>query len=115
MFLHLSAYGDPGVRRAVPLALAMLSVSNPNQQTIVDTLSKLSHDQDIEVATNSIVSLGLVSAGTHLPSIFAAAAIMRRGSARVLWMLQELTTPELRPTYVRSPHSTPKSLECSLQ
>jgi len=53
------------VRRSVPLALALLSVSNPTAQTVVDTLSKLSHDQDVEVATNAIVSMGLVSAGTN--------------------------------------------------
>ena len=42
---HLVQYGDPNVRRAVPLALSMLSISNPGQASIVDTLSKLSHDQ----------------------------------------------------------------------
>lgn len=45
IMFHLVQYGDPHVRRAVPLALAMLSVSNPGQSSIVDTLSKLSHDQ----------------------------------------------------------------------
>jgi len=49
----------------VPLALAALSVSNPAQSSIVDTLSKLSHDQDVETATNAIVAMGLVAAGTN--------------------------------------------------
>jgi len=62
---HLVQYGDPNVRRAVPLALAMLSVSNPNNSSVVDTLSKLSHDQDVETATNAIVSMGLVAGGTN--------------------------------------------------
>ncbi len=45
IMFHLVQYGDSNVRRAVPLALAMLSTSNPAQQSMVDTLSKLSHDQ----------------------------------------------------------------------
>ena len=52
----------PQVRRTVPLALALLSVSNPANTAVVDTLSKLSHDQDTELATNAIVSMGLVTA-----------------------------------------------------
>ena len=50
-FGHLLRYGEPSVRRAVPLAIAMTSVSNP-QLHIVDTLSKFSHDSDGEVAYN---------------------------------------------------------------
>jgi len=65
IMFHLVQYGDPAVRRAVPLALAALSVSNPAQSSIVDTLSKLSHDQDVETATNAIVAMGLVAAGTN--------------------------------------------------
>merc|ERR1719361_470598 len=44
-FGHLLRYGEPSVRRAVPLAIAMTSVSNP-QLHIVDTLFKFSHDSD---------------------------------------------------------------------
>lgn len=36
------------VRRAVPLAMALLNVSDPGQQ-VVDALSRLSHDGDTEV------------------------------------------------------------------
>lgn len=42
-------YGEPVIRRAVPLALALLSTSHP-QLTILDTLHKFSHDSDPTVA-----------------------------------------------------------------
>jgi hypothetical protein len=41
----------------VPLALAMLNVSNPTIGAM-DALSRLSHDQDNEVAHNAIIALG---------------------------------------------------------
>jgi len=47
----------------VPLALGLMSVSNPKLQ-ILDTLSKFSHDSDPEVTQNSIFAMGLVGAGT---------------------------------------------------
>lgn len=46
----------------MPLALALLSVSNP-KLNILDTLSKFSHDSDAEVAHNSIFAMGMVGAG----------------------------------------------------
>ena len=52
-FGHLLRYGEPSVRRAVPLAIALTSVSNP-QLHIIDTLSKFSHDSDGEVAYNGM-------------------------------------------------------------
>merc|ERR1739838_958145 len=58
-FGNLYRYGDQAVRRAVPLALALTSISNP-QLSILDTLSKYSHDQDSEVVHNSIFGMGLV-------------------------------------------------------
>jgi len=61
---HLMRYCEPVIRRAVPLALALISVSNP-QLNILDTLSKFSHDADPEVAQNSIFGLGLIGAGTN--------------------------------------------------
>jgi len=61
---HLLQYGDPAVRRTVPLSLALHHLSFP-EYTIVDTLSKLSHDTDKEVAQNAIIALGLVGAGTN--------------------------------------------------
>uniref|UniRef100_H2YBG1 26S proteasome non-ATPase regulatory subunit 2 n=1 Tax=Ciona savignyi TaxID=51511 RepID=H2YBG1_CIOSA len=57
-------YGDLSVRRTVPLALALTSVSNP-QLHILDTLSKFSHDSDAEVVHNSIFGMALVGSGTN--------------------------------------------------
>ncbi|KAL0702987.1 hypothetical protein Bca4012_059109 [Brassica carinata] len=57
-------YGEQNIRRAVPLALGLLCISNP-KVTVMDTLSRLSHDTDSEVAMAAIVSLGLIGAGTN--------------------------------------------------
>ena len=57
-------YGEPVVRRTVPLALGILSASNP-VLTIMDTLSRYSHDNDLQVAINAIFAMGLVGAGTN--------------------------------------------------
>ncbi|KAF1757324.1 hypothetical protein GCK72_013779 [Caenorhabditis remanei] len=64
MFGHLIRYGEPVIRRAVPLALSLLSVSNP-QLNILETLSKFSHDSDADTAHNAIFAMGLVGAGTN--------------------------------------------------
>lgn len=61
---HLLQYGDPVIRRAVPLALALLSVSNPEIQ-VMDKLSKLSHDHDVETAQAAIFALGVIGGGTN--------------------------------------------------
>merc|ERR1712240_123263 len=71
---HLMRYSEPVIRRAVPLALALVSISNP-QMTILDTLSKFSHDVDAEVAHNAIFGLGLLGAGTNNARL---AAILRQ-------------------------------------
>nr|MBE5726985.1 regulatory particle non-ATPase 1 [Cucujiformia] len=63
-FGHLLRYCEPTIRRAVPLALGLISVSNP-KLNILDTLSKFSHDSDAEVAHNAIFAMGLVGAGTN--------------------------------------------------
>ncbi|CAG9770682.1 unnamed protein product [Ceutorhynchus assimilis] len=63
-FGHLLRYCEPAIRRAVPLALGLISVSNP-KLSILDTLSKFSHDSDSEVAHNAIFAMGLVGAGTN--------------------------------------------------
>lgn len=57
-------YGDPVIRKSVPLALALISASNP-QLSILDPLSKYSHDSDLDVAINAILAMGLVGAGTN--------------------------------------------------
>merc|ERR1719335_1029076 len=61
---HILQYGDLVLRRAVPLALALLHISNP-KVTVIDTLSKLSHDSDSDVALGAIFSMGIIGAGTN--------------------------------------------------
>ena len=63
-FDHLLHYGSLPVKRAVPLALALLYVSNP-EYSVIDQLSRLSHDSDAQVAQSAIFSLGVVSAGSN--------------------------------------------------
>uniref|UniRef100_A0A0A1WV10 26S proteasome non-ATPase regulatory subunit 2 n=1 Tax=Zeugodacus cucurbitae TaxID=28588 RepID=A0A0A1WV10_ZEUCU len=63
-FGNLLRYCEPCVRRAVPLALGLISASNP-KLNILDTLSKFSHDSDAEVAHNAIFAMGLIGAGTN--------------------------------------------------
>lgn len=70
-------YGEPVIRRAVPLALGLLSASNP-VMSILDTLSRYSHDNDLQVAINAILAMGLVGAGTN--------------NARLAQMLRQLAT-----------------------
>ncbi|KAI6233006.1 26S proteasome non-ATPase regulatory subunit 2 [Aphelenchoides fujianensis] len=77
VFGHLIRYGEPVIRRAVPLALALCSVSNP-QLNILETLSKFSHDADAETAHNAIFAMGLVGAGTN--------------NARLVAMLRQLAS-----------------------
>jgi 26S proteasome regulatory subunit N1 len=61
---HLLQYGDTAVRKAVPLSLALLHVSDPDY-AIIDVLSKLSHDPHVEVAQAAIFAMGLAGAGTN--------------------------------------------------
>ena len=67
-------YGEPVIRRAVPIALALLTTSNP-KLTVLDTLSKLSHDPDAQLAYNAIFAMGIIGAGelahhhVHAPRI----------------------------------------------
>ena len=77
-------YGEPVIRRAVPLALGLVSASDP-QLTILDTLSKYSHDNDLAVALNAIFAMGLVGAGTN--------------NARLAQMLRQLAG-----YYAKEPH-----------
>ncbi|KAG0140497.1 hypothetical protein CROQUDRAFT_665118 [Cronartium quercuum f. sp. fusiforme G11] len=76
-FGHLMQYGEAPIRRAVPLALGLISVSDPILP-VLDTLSKYSHDSDLNVALNSIFAMGLVGAGTN--------------NARLAQMLRQLST-----------------------
>merc|ERR1719199_1116802 len=61
---HILQYGELTLRRAVPLALGFLHISNP-KVTIIDTLSKLSHDADQDVAYGAIFAMGMIGAGTN--------------------------------------------------
>merc|ERR1719162_1578883 len=61
---HILQYGELTLRRAVPLALGLLHISNP-KVTVIDTLSKLSHDNDADVALGAIFSMGIIGAGTN--------------------------------------------------
>jgi len=63
-FNHLMHYGEPVIRKTVPLAYGLLCASNP-QVNILDTLSKYSHDNDSEVAISAIFAMGIVGAGTN--------------------------------------------------
>ncbi|KAI0435314.1 armadillo-type protein [Xylaria sp. FL1042] len=63
-FGHLMHYGEANIRRAVPLALGLISPSNP-QMKVYDTLSRYSHDNDNDVAINAIFAMGLLGAGTN--------------------------------------------------
>lgn len=63
-FDHLLQYGDLAVRRSVPLALALLHLSQP-EYAIIDQLSRLSHDADLDTAMAAVLALGLISAGTN--------------------------------------------------
>ena len=61
---HLLQYGELPVKRVVPLALALMYISNPDYG-VVDQLSRLSHDGDADLSQGAIIGLGLVSAGTN--------------------------------------------------
>eukprot|EP01134_Creolimax_fragrantissima_P004949 CFRG4949T1 len=67
---HLLQYGEDVIRRAVPLALALLCASNP-KLSVLDTLSKLSHDVDPEVSHNAIFAMGVVGCGSNNARIAA--------------------------------------------
>ena len=56
------------IRRAVPLALGLISVSNP-QLNILDTLSKFSHDADAEVS-NSYLKFNLELAQIYMFTMY---------------------------------------------
>ncbi|WPK26707.1 hypothetical protein PUMCH_004067 [Australozyma saopauloensis] len=63
-FSHLMHYGNSLIRRAVPLAMGLVSASHP-QMKAFDTLSRFTHDPDLEISQNAIYAMGLVGAGTN--------------------------------------------------
>ena len=63
-FGHLMHYGEANIRKAVPLAMGLISPSNP-QMKVYDTLSRYTHDTDSDVAINAIFAMGMLGAGTN--------------------------------------------------
>ncbi|KAL9597658.1 MAG: hypothetical protein Q9219_004985 [cf. Caloplaca sp. 3 TL-2023] len=63
-FGHLMHYGEANIRKAVPLAMGLISPSNP-QMKVYDTLSRYTHDNDLDVAINAIFAMGMLGAGTN--------------------------------------------------
>lgn len=63
-FGHLMHYGNEYIRRMVPLAMGMVSVADP-QMKVFDTLTRFSHDADLDVSMNSIFAMGLCGVGTN--------------------------------------------------
>ena len=61
---HVMHFGKGDKKKIIPLAFAMLSISNPKINAM-DLLSKLAYETDIEIALRAIVCLGLVGAGTN--------------------------------------------------
>lgn len=61
---HLLQYSEVNIRRAVPLAIGLQCIANP-EIGVMDRLSKLSHDHDPETAINAIFSLGIIGCGTN--------------------------------------------------
>ncbi len=61
---HLLQYGEPIIKRTVPLAIGLLRISNP-EVAIMDLLTKMGYDTDVNVSQSAIFSLGLIGAGTN--------------------------------------------------
>jgi 26S proteasome regulatory subunit N1 len=61
---HILQYCDLPVKRALPIAVGMLNISNPSI-TATDLLNKLAHDEDKEMSMRAIFSLGLIGLGTN--------------------------------------------------
>lgn len=89
-FSHLMHYGNSLIRRSVPLAMGLVSASNP-QMKVFDTLSRYSHDPDLEVAQNAIYAMGLVGAGTNnarLAQLLRQLAVYYIKNADTLFMVR---------------------------
>ena len=63
-FGHLMHYGNEYIRRMVPLAMGLVSVADP-QMKVFDTLTRFSHDADLDVSMNSIFAMGMCGVGTN--------------------------------------------------
>lgn len=67
---NILQYGEVNLRRVVPLAVCLLSVSHP-RVNVIDTLSKLSHDNDEIVSQNAILAMGIAGAGEITITVLA--------------------------------------------
>lgn len=76
---HLLQYGEPMIRRTVPLAIGLLRISNPDVATM-DLLYKLAYDSDDEVAMSAIFALGLIGAGTNNSKLAGNLRMLASGS-----------------------------------
>ena len=61
---HLYQYGEPVIKRTIPLAIGLLRISNTEVATM-DLMTKLSYDSDENIAMSAIFALGLIGAGTN--------------------------------------------------
>ena len=61
---HIIQYGEPKLKRMVPLALSLLGVTKPDN-IMMDLLQKLSYDSDLTVSVNAIFAMGVVWSGTN--------------------------------------------------
>ena len=61
---HILQFCELPVKRAVPIALGLLNISNPSI-IATDLLLKLAHDEDKEMSMRAILSLGLIGLGTN--------------------------------------------------
>ena len=61
---HILHFSKTEKKKIVPLALAVLSLSNA-KINVMDLLFKLAYDTDTEVSYRAIICLGLVGAGTN--------------------------------------------------
>lgn len=61
---HLLQYGEPIIKKTVPLAIGLLRISNPEVH-VMDLLTKLAYDTDVNVSMSAIFALGLIGAGTN--------------------------------------------------
>jgi 26S proteasome regulatory subunit N1 len=90
MFGHLLRFGELPIKRAVPLALALMYASNP-QLKVLDLLSKFSHDPDHEISYNAILAMGIVGAGTNnarLAAMLRQLAIFHQRDSFNLFMVR---------------------------
>ena len=61
---YMLQYGEPVIRQAVPLTLALLGITRPDN-SLMDQLTKLAYDPDSEVSLNAIFAMGVIWSGTN--------------------------------------------------